>query len=90
MFIADTMDSEVCEQPVNKILTILGFAHICLQPYFCHVINAALTKSEKYQWQYRVIKRLCLIGGGMLFCRFLLAPYFTSKPITGFESTEWL
>ena len=38
-----------CDSTANKILTLLGFLHICLQPYYCHVINASLTKSCKYK-----------------------------------------
>lgn len=38
-----------CDTQANKILTLLGFLHICLQPYFCHVINSSLTKSCKYR-----------------------------------------
>ena len=36
-----------CDTVTNKVLTLLGFLHICLQPYYCHVINASLTKSCK-------------------------------------------
>ena len=62
------------------------------QPYFCHVINASLTKSPKYLDRYVVIKRLCLIGGGMLFARFLLAglPGYSTMDVSNFKSTEWL
>jgi len=90
---------------INQILTLVGFLHICLQPYFCHVINASLTKSPKYQLKYDVIKRLCLIGGFLLFMRFVLAYYNVESEIfmisntsdasypygdkTG-RSTEWL
>jgi len=89
-FIADSIDSPVCDTAPNKILTILGFLHICLQPYFCHVINASLTKNEKYLDRYIVIKRLCLIGGFMLFARFLLAGYWDVMDINQQKSTEWL
>jgi len=89
-FIADTLDSPACENPINKILTLLGFLHICLQPYFCHVINASLTKNEKYLDRYIVIKRLCLIGGGMLFVRHLIAPYYSTMDVSNMKSTEWL
>lgn len=90
-FIADDIDSPLCRSIVNKVLTIIGFIHICLQPYFCHVINASLTRSKTYLTQYKVIKRLCLIGGASLFSRFILAPYFQeANPPTGYESTEWL
>ncbi len=41
-----------CDTYANKILTLLGFLHICLQPYYCHVINASLTKSCKYKGKY--------------------------------------
>jgi hypothetical protein len=89
--IADDIDSPICDQFLNKFLTVLGFLHICLQPYFTHVINASLTKSERYLWQYKCIKRLCLIGGGLLFFRFVVAPWFSGgMDITGYKSTEWL
>jgi len=92
MFIAEDMNSPVCDSPINKFLTVLGFLHICLQPYFCHVINASLTKNEKYLDRYIVIKRLCLIGGGMLFTRFLISglPNYSTMDVTDFKSTEWL
>jgi len=92
MFIADDLNSPVCDTSINKFLTILGFLHICLQPYFCHVINASLTKHPKYLDRYVVIKRLCLIGGGMLFTRFLISyiPGYSTMDVSGFKSTEWL
>merc|ERR1719215_2350478 len=62
MVIAPDMNSPLCDNIWNKILTLLGYLHICLQPYFCHVINAALTRNPKYLEQYKVVKRLCLLG----------------------------
>jgi len=63
------------------------------------VINASLTKSEKYLWQYRVVLRLSAIAGIWLFSRFLIAYLGLSPPTmdvsfphgaeTG-RSTEWL
>jgi hypothetical protein len=73
LFIAEDMNSPICDSQTNKVLTVLGFLHICLQPYFCHVINCSLTRNEKYISIYTIIKRLCLIGGFLLFLRFLLA-----------------
>jgi hypothetical protein len=70
--IAEDLQSSWCDNWINQFLTMLGFLHICLQPYYCHVINASLTNSPKYKLKYDVIKRLCLIGGGCLFVRFLL------------------
>jgi hypothetical protein len=74
-------------------LTLLGFLHICLQPYFCHVINASLTKSAKYKDRYTIIKRLCLIGGFLLFARYPLSfiPSLNTMTVDADHlSTEWL
>jgi len=92
LFIANDLTDPKCDSIINKVLTILGYLHICLQPYFCHVINASLTKQQKYLDRYIVIKRLCLIGGGMLFSRFLIAgfPGYSKMDVSDFKSTEWL
>lgn len=81
-----------CDTQANKILTLLGFLHICLQPYFCHVINSSLTKSCKYRDRYNVIKRLCLIGGFLLFARYFLSfvPSLNVMDLKAQPSTEWL
>jgi hypothetical protein len=89
-FIADNIDSPVCDTQANKFLTILGFLHICLQPYFCHLINSSLTKNPKYIDRYVVIKRLCLIGGFMLFARFLVSGIWPGADMQVNPSTEWL
>lgn len=65
----------MCLDMINQFLTMLGFLHICLQPYYCHVINASLTQDPKYIGQYKCIKRLCLLGGATLFGRFLMGYY---------------
>lgn len=88
-FIAPALDSPICDTAINQILTVLGFLHICLQPYFTHVINASLTKNTNYHDKYTVIKRLCLIGGAMLFARFLLSYQWETK-LGDETSTEWL
>jgi hypothetical protein len=88
-FIAPALDSPICDTFINQFLTVLGYLHICLQPYFCHVINASLTKNEKYKDRYMIIKRLCLIGGGMLFARYLLS-YTWDTTLGSQKSTEWL
>lgn len=43
--IADDISSPACDNIWNKILTLAGYLHICLQPYFCHVINASLVRA---------------------------------------------
>jgi hypothetical protein len=93
MFIATGLDDPACDSWINRILTLAGFLHICMQPYFCHVINCSLTKSEKYRDRYLVIKRLCVIGGFLLFSRHFLAyvPGLNLMNISGSNpSTEWL
>jgi len=82
-----------CQTTINQVLTLAGFLHICLQPYFCHVINASLTKSCKYKDRYRIIKRLCLIGGFLFFIRYFLSfiPQLNTMNIgPNNKSTEWL
>ena len=85
-------DNEECNNRANQVLTLLGFLHICLQPYFCHVINASLTKSPKYIDRYLVIKRLCLIGGFLLFMRYPMSfiPEWNTMDLKHQASTEWL
>jgi hypothetical protein len=96
--IADDLDHHMCADKINQFLTMLGYLHICLQPYYCHLINSSLTNSEKYKLKYSVIKRLSLIGGFLLFARFLIAGFpgmstmdvsFNKETGTG-ASTEWL
>jgi hypothetical protein len=42
-FIAENLLDKKCEEMINKVLTVLGFLHICLQPYYTHVLNASMT-----------------------------------------------
>ena len=93
MYLATGLNDPVCDSLVNQVLTLLGFLHICLQPYFCHVINASLTKSCKYKDRYNIIKRLCLIGGFLLFIRYFLSyiPSLNTMTVDADNlSTEWL
>jgi len=88
-FIAPSLDSPLCDNVINQVLTVAGYLHICLQPYFTHVLNASLTKNPVYLEKYTIIKRLCLLGGGMLFTRFLLS-YQWETTLGDATSTEWL
>eukprot|EP01038_Epipyxis_sp_PR26KG_P007764 gene7764-10549_t len=100
LYIASSLDDTRCDTFINKFLTLLGFLHICFQPYFCHVINSSLTKSCKHKDRYKVIKRMCLIGGFLLFIRYFLSfipelrtMQFTKQTCQGgvlSTSTEWL
>jgi hypothetical protein len=104
IFLASGLDSEICHTLINQVLTVLGFLHICLQPYFCHLINESLShapsdknsaahnaKLIRYQAQYTIVKRLCLIGGFLLFLRFPMSfvPGWNT-PAQAVASTEWL
>lgn len=102
LFLATSLTDSVCSTMINKVLTILGFAHICFQPYFCHIMNEALSmkpnpkntpehnnKLYKYHYQYMVIKRLCIIGGVLMFLRWPMS-YFAGWNTVQVPNVEWL
>jgi hypothetical protein len=80
-----------CDNWWNRALTLVGFIHICYQPYFTHIINSALTKSPVYLQQYTIVLRMCLVGGTALLARFFLAEYvpgYILQPISS-DFTTW-
>lgn len=105
LYLAADLKSPVCDTLVNKVLTVLGFAHICAQPYFCHLINESLSgepnkansaehnaKLMKYRNQYAVIKKLTVIGGLLIFARFPMAYVkgWNTQDVTLGVGTEWI
>jgi len=88
MFIAPSLDSPICDTPINKILTLLGVIHICIQPYVANIAASALVTDEKERERYVVVKRLCLLGAVMLFSRLPLS-YVWEQTLIG-PSSEWL
>jgi hypothetical protein len=62
-----------CKNPINQALTVVGFLHICLQPYFTHVLNSANAKSPNTILRFQVVKRLSLMAGAALFIRYLVS-----------------
>jgi len=105
LYLAADLNSPVCDTLVNKVLTVLGFLHICLQPYFCHVINEALSgepnpknspehnaKLIKYRHQYTIVKRLCLMGAFLIFIRFPMSyvPGWNTQDVSLEKNTEWI
>ena len=42
LYLASGLGTDTCDTLINKVLTIIGFIHICLQPTFCNLINEAL------------------------------------------------
>jgi len=92
-----------CTSPYNQFLTLVGFIHICYQPYFTHIINSSLTRNPLLLKQYDIILRLCLVGGTMLLARYFLADYADMKIFSDYgdwaklpkatgacRTTEWL
>jgi hypothetical protein len=103
LYLAADLKSPVCDTLVNKVLTVLGFMHICAQPYFCHLLNEGLSgepsrtnsaehnaKLMKYRNQYAVIKRLCIIGGFLIFMRFPMSYIPGWNTADAAKSTEWI
>ena len=103
VFIASDLKSPVCETFINQALTLAGFAHICLQPFFLHYINESLlnvkhkdtppahvVKLDRTSAQYAVIKRLALLGGFLLFMRYPMSFVPGWNTMKGQKSTEWL
>jgi len=79
-----------CDNYTNRFLTLVGFVHICYQPYFCHLLNSALTKSVKLLHIYTAILRLVLIGGTLLCLRHYLAhlPGWTNDHFATINNTD--
>ena len=79
-----------CDSIINKILTVVGFAHICLQPYFTHLLSVSVVKSRRVLVQFQAVRKLCLIGGGLMFLRFLTHWQQLTPPTEACPSYEWL
>jgi len=93
-----------CDNWWNKVMTILGYIHICYQPYFTHIINSSLTKNERYLHQYDIILRMCLLGGTLMVIRWLYAEltgngtnilsdfsdWSGNNTHSGYRTQEWL
>ena len=53
-----------CESATNHLLTVLGFAHICGQPYFTHLMCGAFYKPGGTRAiQNDFAKRIAVLGG---------------------------
>lgn len=97
LFISPDLSSPVCDTLVNQVLTVLGWLHICMQPYFLHLMNEAmlpkkLITPEKFRFisgLYEVVKKLCVLGGLLLFARFPMSYIAGWNTLQG-ASTEWL
>jgi hypothetical protein len=74
-----------CDNKINQALTVVGFLHICFQPYFTHLMNGAFSRSAETKAKFELVRRLAIVQGIWMFARFLLAP--ETAPL---EYTEWL
>ena len=93
-FIAPTLVSPECAGFVNKLLTTIGFVHICYQPYIVMVYYeykdqdaAAIRRNRPF---FVIFKRLCIIGGSMLLARHVCALMIPSSDTLVGDSPEWL
>jgi len=78
-----------CDNKVNQILTVLGFLHICFQPYFTHCLSGSFVQNEQKKAQYVTIRSLCLIMGVAMFSRYLLwTP--AHKVTDACPNTDWI
>jgi hypothetical protein len=76
-----------CDSRMNQVLTVLGFLHICFQPYFTHLFSGAFIKNEKKLAQMQLIRKMALFMGCMMFSRWVL---FTDEHKLKSENTEWI
>jgi len=59
----------LCDNPINKFLTVLGFIHLAFQPFFVNLfLGSFMNKAQKRYLP--LILSLCLMGGTMLCNRF--------------------
>jgi len=75
-----------CNSSVNKFLTVLGYLHICFQPYICHFASSALAQTLEERVVWKFVRRLCLLCGGYMFMRWI----FASDLSTVCNNSEWL
>ena len=79
----------------NARLTIVGFAHICFQPYFTHLMLGAFYHPKGTRGiQNAFTLRLCLLAGFAFFMRYVLAVHIQPSsyiPLPeGCPNTEWI
>lgn len=68
-----------CDNPVNKLLTVAGYLHICFQPFAVHWLKDF--NNPEMQARSEGIRRICFLGGVVLFAKFLMYPWSTDEGI---------
>ena len=78
-FIADRLGDPACLRKMNQVLTLVGYLHIQLQPYFTNLYLQAFRpstgkakKGEAVAWA--LVQKLCLVQCALGLMRVLLSP----------------
>ena len=85
-----------CESKTNELLTVLGFLHICGQPYFTHVMCGAFYHPKSTRGiQNAFTLSMCVVAGLAFFMRYIFAvvyPLSDYIPLDGkaCPNTEWI
>lgn len=79
-----------CDHFMNQALTLLGFIHICMQPYFTHLLSVAYCNCPTQREQGRIVRKLCIVGGICLFGSWMFSGYQTSPPSLQCLPTDWV
>jgi hypothetical protein len=87
--VADDINSPQCNYFWNKLLTTIGFVHICYQPYFINLLYEIKYGNSITIPYYTIVKRLCLVGGTMLLSRHFNRLAF-DESYSNYLDTEWL
>ena len=91
----DDGSGKLCNR-INSHLTIAGFAHICFQPYFTHLMCGAFFHPDgKKGIQNQFTLKLALLAGVAFFMRYVLAVHIkpdSYMPLDGkaCPNTEWI
>ena len=75
-FIAKAEDGwSMCGNQTNQFLTLIGYVHICFQPFFLNLALDALWRRNSLVGRLHndLIQRLCLAGAAFLFGRYISA-----------------
>jgi hypothetical protein len=85
-----------CESATNHLLTVLGFAHICGQPYFTHLMCGAFyRRGGTRDIQNDFARKLAVLAGLAFFMRYVLAVHIKPDSYIPLDdptclNTEWI
>ena len=79
-----------CDSSINQWLTVVGFAHICFQPYFTHLMNYAMFRNPIKIAQGQLIGRLCLLQAVYMFSRWVFVDMETLELNKPCADQDWI